>query len=89
MEFGITYDEDIERVETLLRGLLKDDPRVLKDPESRVMVGSFGDSSVNILCRPWVRTEDYWEVHWDLNKRVKQAFDREGISIPFPQRDVH
>ncbi len=89
MEFGITYDEDIERVETLLRDLLKEDPRVLKEPESRIMVGSFGDSSVNILCRPWVRTEDYWEVHWDLNKRVKQAFDREGITIPFPQRDVH
>ena len=89
MEVGITYDEDIERVETLLRGLLKEDPRVLKEPESRVMVGSFGDSSVNILCRPWVRTEDYWEVHWDLNKRVKQAFDRERITIPFPQRDVH
>ena len=53
------------------------------------MVGSFGDSSVNLLCRPWVRTEDYWTVRWDLNKRIKQTFDREGVVIPFPQRDVH
>lgn len=89
MEFGITYSEDIERVEAILHEVLAADERVLADPESRVMVGSFGDSSVNILCRPWVSTEDYWSVRWDLNKRIKQAFDREGVVIPFPQRDVH
>ena len=89
MEFGVSYDDDIDQVEEILYGLMVADERVLKDPEPKVMVDSFGDSSVNILCRPWVKTEDYWEVRWDLNKRVKQAFDREGVVIPFPQRDVH
>jgi small conductance mechanosensitive channel len=89
MEFGITYEEDIDRVEKLLLEVVSADPRVLRNPEPTVKVGSFGDSSVNILCRPWVKTDDYWEVFWDLNKQVKQAFDREGITIPFPQRDVH
>lgn len=89
MEFGITYDEDIDRVERILHIVLESDERVLKDPEPRVMVGSFGDSSVNMLCRPWVRTENYWDLRWDLNKKIKQAFDREGVVIPFPQRDVH
>lgn len=89
MAFGIAYDQDIDAVEKLLFELLNADNRVLKDPEPVVKVGSFGDSSVEILCRPWVRTDDYWEVMWDLNKKVKQAFDQAGISIPFPQRDVH
>jgi small conductance mechanosensitive channel len=89
MEFGITYDEDIDRVEKILLDLVAEDERVLDEPEPTMKVGSFGDSSVNLLLRPWVKTDDYWEVLWDLNKRVKQAFDREGITIPFPQRDVH
>lgn len=89
MEFGITYDEDIDRVEAILREVLSKDDRILTEPEPLIKVGSFGDSSVNILCRPWVKTDDYWEVLWDTNKSVKQAFDREGITIPFPQRDVH
>jgi len=89
MEFGISYDENIDRVEKLLLEILNSDERVLDDPEPMVKVGSFGDSSVTLLCRPWVKTADYWDVLWDLNKTIKQAFDREGISIPFPQRDVH
>ena len=89
MEFGVSYADDIDQVEGILYGLLEADERVLKEPKPRVMVDSFGDSSVNILCRPWVKTEDYWDVRWELNKRVKQAFDREGVVIPFPQRDVH
>ena len=89
MTFGVSYDEDIDRVEKLLLEILNADDRVLTDPEPLVKVGSFGDSSVNLLCRPWVKTDDYWDVLWDLNKIVKQAFDREGIVIPFPQRDVH
>lgn len=89
MEFGVSYGDDLDKVEDILHELLKADGRVLKDPEPKVLVDSFGDSSVNILCRPWVKTEDYWDVRWDLNKRVKKAFDREGVVIPFPQRDVH
>ena len=69
--------------------MVKGDERVLAEPEPQIKVGSFGDSSVNIICRPWVNTENYWDVLFDLNKQVKQAFDREGIAIPFPQRDVH
>ena len=89
MSFGITYDEDIDRVEKVLMDVVLADERVLKDPEPMIKVGSFGDSSVDILVRPWVKTADYWDVLWDLNKVVKQTFDRENITIPFPQRDVH
>jgi small conductance mechanosensitive channel len=89
LELAITYDEDIDRVEKILFDVLNADERIVKDPAPVVKLGSFGDSSVNILCRPWVKTEDYWEVRWDLNKTIKQTFDREGIVIPFPQRDVH
>jgi small conductance mechanosensitive channel len=89
MEFGVSYSDDIDKVEKILYALMEADERVLKDPKPRVMVDSFGDSSVNILCRPWVKTDDYWDVRWDFLKSVKQAFDREGVVIPFPQRDVH
>jgi small conductance mechanosensitive channel len=89
MVFGITYDEDIERVEKILMDVVSADERVLKDPEPTIKLGSFSDSSVDILVRPWVKTDDYWDVLWDINKAVKKAFDREGVVIPFPQRDVH
>ena len=89
MVFGITYDEDIDRVEKVLMDVVLADERVLKDPQPMIKVGSFSDSSVDILVRPWVKTDDYWDVLWDLNKVIKQAFDRENITIPFPQRDVH
>jgi small conductance mechanosensitive channel len=62
---------------------------VLDTPAPVIRVHELGDSSVNFICRPWVRTSDYWEVYWDLTATVKQRFDSEGISIPFPQRDVH
>ena len=62
---------------------------VLNDPEPLVRIDALADSSVNFVCRPWVKTDDYWDVYWDLTKKVKQAFDAEGITIPFPQRDVH
>jgi small conductance mechanosensitive channel len=89
MVFGIAYDEDIDKVEKLLLDVVSADERVLDDPAPMIKVGAFSDSSVDILCRPWVNTADYWDVLWDMNKKVKQAFDREGIAIPFPQRDVH
>ena len=89
MVFGIAYDEDIDKVEKLLLDVVSADERVLDDPAPMIKVGAFSDSSVDILCRPWVNTADYWDVLWDMNKKVKQAFDREGITIPFPQRDVH
>jgi small conductance mechanosensitive channel len=87
--FGITYDQDIDVVEELLHKILKEEERVLDYPEPNIRVHELGDSSVNLICRPWVKTDDYWDVYWDLTKKVKQAFDAAGITIPFPQRDVH
>ena len=87
--FGIGYSDDEERAVTLLEELLAGDPLVLEDPEPVVAVHELADSSVNLICRPWVKTEDYWEVYWRVTRQVKEVFDSEGITIPFPQRDVH
>lgn len=87
--FGIGYADDIEKTMRVLRALSVEHSLVLEDPGTTVGVHSLGDSSVNIFLRPWAKTEDYWDVHWDLTKAAKQKFDQEGISIPFPQRDVH
>jgi small conductance mechanosensitive channel len=62
---------------------------VLADPEPLIKVHQLADSSVNFICRPWTKTEDYWTVYWDLNQQMKESFDAAGISIPYPQRDVH
>jgi small conductance mechanosensitive channel len=87
--FGIGYGDDIDKACAVLERLVRAHPKVLPDPEPVVQVHELADSSVNFVVRPWTNTEDYWTVHWDLTRQVKQAFDAEGISIPFPQRDVH
>lgn len=87
--FGIGYDDDIKKAKEVLEDIIKNDDRVLAEPEASVKVASLGDSSVNFNVRPWVKTEDYWGLYWDFQERVKLRFDEEGISIPFPQRDVH
>jgi len=87
--FGIGYDDDIPHAMKVLNEVTAAHSLVLKDPAIAVNVVELGDSSVNIACRPWVKTEDYWTVFWDLTKQVKMRFDEEGISIPYPQRDVH
>ena len=69
--------------------MMKADERVLDEPEPMVVVSEFGNSSVNFAVRPWVKKEDYWGVFFDMQKAVKQRFDKEGISVPFPQHDVH
>jgi small conductance mechanosensitive channel len=89
MVFGIGYGDDIKKAKEVLISLLEADDRVLKEPAFRVDVSNLGDSSVDFNVRPWVVTADYWNVYWDFQERVKLAFDKEGISIPFPQRDVH
>jgi len=89
MEFGIGYDDDIELAERVLHEIVHAHEKTLDDPEPLIKLHTLGDSSVNFIVRPWVRTEDYWGVYWDLMREVKLRFDREGISIPFPQRDVH
>ena len=87
--FGIGYDDDIEQAITVLNELVTAHPLILKDPKPDIMVGALADSSVNINCWPWVKTEDYWSVYCDLTHQVKQRFNEAGISIPFPQQDVH
>jgi small conductance mechanosensitive channel len=87
--FGISYDDDIPKTEKVLREILAEHPSVLKEPEAVVKLNELGDSSVNFIVRPWVLRDDYWDVHWDILREVKLRFDREGISIPFPQQDLH
>ena len=69
--------------------ILEEHPKILGEPESVVKVFELGDSSVNFIVRPWCARDDYWDVYWDVTREVKMRFDREGVSIPFPQRDVH
>lgn len=89
MEFGIGYEDDIPKAERILAEVAAEHELVLDEPATNVRVHSLGDSSVNFILRPWVKTEDYWTVYWDLTREVKLRFDQEGVSIPFPQRDVH
>jgi small conductance mechanosensitive channel len=89
MEFGIGYDDDIELAERVLREIVNDHEKTLDEPEPLIKLHTLGDSSVNFIVRPWTKTENYWGVYWDIMREVKLRFDREGISIPFPQRDVH
>ncbi|WP_027854117.1 mechanosensitive ion channel family protein [Marinobacterium litorale] len=89
MVFGISYDDDLRKAKTILMEILKADERVLEEPEPVVVVSELADSSVNFNVRPWVKTGDYWPVLWDVTERVKLRFDEEGITIPFPQMQIH
>jgi len=89
MVFGIGYGDDLQRAKQILERILVEDDRVFKDPAPCVAVLELADNSVNFAVRPWVKTSEYWEVRFDITEKVKLTFDREGISIPFPQRDVH
>lgn len=87
--FGIGYDDDIKKAKDILELMIANDGRILQEPVPSVTVASLGDSSVNFNVRPWVQKDDYWAVYWDFQENVKLEFDRHGISIPYPQRDVH
>jgi small conductance mechanosensitive channel len=87
--FGIAYSDDIEKAEKVMAEVVAAHPAVLDDPETMIRLHELGDSSVNFIVRPWVNRDDYWETYWDLMRAMKMRFDEEGISIPFPQRDVH
>ena len=89
MVFGISYSDEIPKAEEVLRGILADDERILSNPEPEVFMAGLGDSSVDFHVRPWVKTDDYFDVMFHVTREVKIRFDREDISIPFPQRDVH
>lgn len=85
---GIGYQDDPDRAIALIQRLLDSDPRILKDPAPRIAVSELGESSVNLIIRPWVKRADYWEVRWKLLKDLRNACDEAGISIPFPQREL-
>ena len=85
---GISYGDDLRRARTILEQILQDEPRILRDPAPLIALGELGPSSVDILVRPWVKTDDYWEVRFALLEQIKLTFDQKGITIPFPQQDV-
>ncbi|NIA02814.1 MAG: mechanosensitive ion channel [Planctomycetia bacterium] len=87
--FGIGYNDDIEHAEKILREIIDSHELILKDPGTDIKLNTLGESSVDFVVRPWVRTKDYWTVYWDITRTVKDRFDKEGISIPYPQSDVH
>jgi small-conductance mechanosensitive channel len=89
MTFGIGYSDDIPKAEKVLMEIVTGHEQILKDPEPVVRLHTLGDSSVNFIVRPWAKTPEYWDVYWYVTREVKRRFDEEGISIPFPQRDVH
>ena len=89
MIFGIGYGDDIKKAKEIIEGILAADERILKDPAPTIAVAELADSSVNFAVRPWSKPGDYWGVKFDVTEAVKLAFDKEGISIPFPQQDVH
>ncbi len=89
MVFGIGYDDDIDKAKKIMQEVLAQDSRILKEPEAQIAMVELADSSVNFVVRPWVNASDYWGVYMDTTEKVKKAFDANGISIPFPQRDVH
>ena len=89
LTFGISYSDDVEKAEKVMAEVVAAHPAVLEEPETMIHLHQLGESSVNFIVRPWVNKDDYWDTYWDLMRAMKLRFDKEGISIPFPQRDVH
>jgi small conductance mechanosensitive channel len=87
--FGIGYGDDLKKAKDILNDLIKQESRIIGNPEPMVVVSELGDSSVNFTVRVWVKSPDYWGVYFAMQEKVKLTFDAQGISIPFPQRDVH
>jgi small conductance mechanosensitive channel len=86
---GVSYEDNIDKVREVVTGVLNADERILDDPSPKVAVYEMADSSVNFVVRPWVKTADYWDVYFSVMENIKKGFDAQGITIPFPQRDVH
>jgi len=89
MVYGIAYDADIDKAMSIIKAAIAADDRCHKAPEPLVVVGNLGDSSVDITTRVWCSSADYWGVKFDLTKKIKEAFDAEGVDIPFPTRTVY
>ena len=87
--FGISYNDDMKKAKEALEKVVADDSRILKDPKPVIAVSELGDSSVNLVCRPWVKPTDYWNVYFSVTEKGKLELEKNGISIPFPQHDVH
>lgn len=87
--FGIGYGDDIQKAREIIDGIIKADSRILKEPEPAILVGELADSSVNFTVRVWANATDYWGIYFDMQEKVKLEFDKQGVSIPFPQTDVH
>ena len=89
MVIGVSYDDDLDKVRATLEELVAADDRILDDPACKIAVSELADSSVNFILRPWVKTDDYSGVKFELTEAIKKRFDKEGISFPYPQQDVH
>ncbi|SDN85401.1 small conductance mechanosensitive channel [Desulfonauticus submarinus] len=89
MTIGIGYEDNIKKAKEILTQIISAHPKILKFPEPIIAVSELADSSVNFAVRPWVKTEDYWNVYFELIEKIKTTFDAQGISIPYPQQDVH
>ena len=87
--FGISYGDDMSKAAGILKSVVAVDDRIHEEPEPMVAVSELGDSSVNFTVRVWCNTSEYWNIYFDIHQKVKEAFDKNGISIPFPQTDVH
>lgn len=86
---GCSYADDLDKVRNVLRGIVQADKRILSDPAPVIAVSELADNSVNFVVRPWVNRDDYWDVYFDVTEQIKKRFDAEGVSIPYPQREVH
>ncbi len=89
MVVGVSYEDNLAKAKDIISRVVSADNRVLSDPETTIAVSELGDSSVNFVVRPWVKASDYWSVRFDLTQKIKETLDAEGITIPFPQRDIH
>ncbi|MBC8376676.1 MAG: mechanosensitive ion channel [FCB group bacterium] len=87
--FGISYEDNILTAKAIFKNVLDSEPRILEEPAPRISVLELANSSVNFCVRPWVKSEDYWDLKFDLTEKIKLALDEAGISIPYPQTDVH
>lgn len=87
--FGVSYADDIDKVKATIKRVIEADPRIHADPAPVVVLSALADSSVNFTARAWVNVPDFWNVFFETNEKMKKTFDAEGISIPFPQRDIH
>ena len=86
---GVSYEDDLKKAKKAIEKVLVGDDRILKEPAPTVAVSELGDSSVNFVVRPWVKATDYWDVYFDITQKVKLSLDENGITIPYPQRDIH